>query len=288
MGKINGGYSAFSSGPKTTQAVPVAQQTPLIPTEYGIPTMAKDSFATMDPRTSDVPAFATDFNGMSEKEERDQRNDEAYKKAGYGKKSPLPNPEGPETKASTRRSESQNEHDMGEDAVSPEKVQTEIRGPNQGGQFSAHAKHDKDRAMRGGFPDAKSAHKWSSTMQRKIARQSLSSDEVPDDSDMSMAQDFNPKLHEHFKTLREHKMMPIEGVGEEDFSKKGEKSKAFIGSKGKYAVLHHNSKTGGVRAETGPGEESWASNRFTNSPKILSKNLRQAEQLHTEHNTEEE
>lgn len=48
----------YSYGPKITQAVPRAQRTPVIPTEYGLPVMSMDSaFSTMDPRIHDVPAM---------------------------------------------------------------------------------------------------------------------------------------------------------------------------------------------------------------------------------------
>lgn len=75
MGKIDGGYSAFSSGPELTQAVPVAQRTPTVPMEYGIPKMTGsatnpkvglDSFETTDGRHQEIPAMGDDDMSMSE------------------------------------------------------------------------------------------------------------------------------------------------------------------------------------------------------------------------------
>lgn len=68
----NEGKFTFSSGPQLTQAVPRAQKTAVIPTEYGIPvmgngkvsgmtptpTMGTDSaFSHIDPRVMDVPEY---------------------------------------------------------------------------------------------------------------------------------------------------------------------------------------------------------------------------------------
>ena len=52
----NDGKFTYSSGPKITQAVPVAQRTPTVPTSQGIPTMGTDSaFEYIDGRFMDIP-----------------------------------------------------------------------------------------------------------------------------------------------------------------------------------------------------------------------------------------
>lgn len=64
---IKSGNSVFSSGPAITQAVPVAQRTPTIPTEYGIPKMSMDSmFGSIDPRVSEVPEFHPGMDSMED------------------------------------------------------------------------------------------------------------------------------------------------------------------------------------------------------------------------------
>jgi hypothetical protein len=108
---ISGGHSVFSSGPKITQAVPTAQRTPTIPTEYGIPTMAMDS---IDPRVSEVPAL-----------------DAAYEYKGENANSRFPKLEGaeqhreyPQNVKSVKEKEplrtgSFNDEDVAEDAIHP-------------------------------------------------------------------------------------------------------------------------------------------------------------------------
>jgi hypothetical protein len=72
MAKMNGGFSAFSSGPAITEAIPVAQRTPVIPTQYGIPVMDEghmrlnDSFSGTDGRVSEIPAMGMNDRTVAE------------------------------------------------------------------------------------------------------------------------------------------------------------------------------------------------------------------------------
>jgi hypothetical protein len=278
MKPIHDMIHTFSSGPSITQSVPVAQRTPVIPTEFGIPSMSLDSaFENTDGRFQDIPAM-----------------------------------------------------DSMEDAVSPEKVRVKISGPNEQGSYAAGAGHERDKAVRGGFPDAKSAYKWGSTMQRKIAKQSLQHDdgeelaedakkhadtetyktpremlaahhrgEHPNNSDYNsyksqahalaqrisqkhgggnssypyayeekeLAEDFNPELHKHFKEARESGFKPYEhtyhthGADPNKSSSRHENGSNKVvrlknHTTGKHLDIEHNSKHGLVSSEESEPIES--------------------------------
>jgi hypothetical protein len=57
------------------------------------------------------------------------------------------------------------------DSVDPRLVKSGFK-KSPSGAYGAAAEYEKDRAVRKGFADPKSAHKWSETMRRKIGRQS--------------------------------------------------------------------------------------------------------------------
>jgi hypothetical protein len=85
---------------------------------------------------------AVDFNGYSEKEERDQINDEAYKQ--WKSKTPLPEHHGPETKRASIRGEHQNEHDMNDSTGPTGKKFTEsLHERKPDGKFEETTKKSK-------------------------------------------------------------------------------------------------------------------------------------------------
>jgi len=67
MGKMNTGYSSFSSGPEHTQAIPTLDHTPTIPTQYGIPSMSTDSLGvdSNDPRIPEGHEGPEEHYGMN-------------------------------------------------------------------------------------------------------------------------------------------------------------------------------------------------------------------------------
>ena len=172
MGKMNTGYSSFSSGPEHTQAIPTLDHTPTIPTQYGIPNMSMDSFGVDS--NADMSMAEDGKNGPNENGEWPSGR----------KQIPYHNPnkaaQGPHSR------EAHDPYMQGPDPVKAFKFiheTAEKQAKEDPGLFRpAHATKSNKRT---------DVHKYtrSSDLPKDNPYYKPASDEVPSDSDMSMAED---------------------------------------------------------------------------------------------------